>query len=222
MPLILRETFDQAGALGLWRIEESEAQLRNRMDLSSAEQKQLDAIMGEGRRKEFLAARHLLHQLSGRENRGVLIKDEFGKPHLDGSKFKVSISHTESLSAAVGHPENCGVDVQVFVSKIRRLAPRFMGVKENAQLTDANRLIFQHLVWSAKEAMYKAYGRRELDFREHLFVDLEGIPLESGQTTGQLIKDDLHIEYDLNFRIFERNYMLVAAVEKSSKIRGDQ
>lgn len=211
--MILQEKVLGDGELGLWRIDESEAQLYNRIELGEAEQTQLDTIMGKGRRKEFLAARQLLHELSGREHRGILVKDEYGKPHLEGSDYKISISHTDSLSAAIGHPQNCGVDVQVFVSKINRLAPRFMGVAENAQLTDANRLIFQHLVWSAKEAMYKAYGLREVDFRAHLFVDLEGIPLEKGQTTGELIKDDLHLKYQLDYRIFDRNYMLVSAVE---------
>lgn len=215
MPLILQEKLGDAGDLGLWRIDESEAVLYNRIQLSKAETDQFKSIKGEGRRKEFLAARHLLHKLSGRENRGVLIKDEFGKPYLEDSRFSVSISHTDSLSAAIGYPQNCGVDVQVFVPKIRRLAPRFMGVAENAQLTDANRLIFQHLVWSAKEAMYKAYGRRELDFRAHLFVDLAGIPLERGKTIGRLQKDDLTIEYTLDYRIYERNYMLVVAIENS-------
>ena len=107
MPIILQEKLENAGALGLWRIEESEAQLRYKITLSEAEEKQLVSIMGEGRRKEFLAARHLLHELSGRENRGVLIKDDFGKPHLEGAKYKISISHTDALSAAVAHPQIC-------------------------------------------------------------------------------------------------------------------
>lgn len=217
MPLILKEKLDETadlGNLGLWRITESEEELADDLPLNEAELTQLSNIMGKGRRKEFLAARQLLHQLSGRKLRGALIKDEFGKPHLEGSDHQISISHTDELSAAVAHPRACGVDVQVFVPKIRRLAPRFMGVAENAALTDANRLIFQHLVWSAKEAMYKAYGRREIDFREHLFVELTDIPLERGTTNGQLRKDELRIDYELSYRIFERNYMLVVAVEK--------
>jgi phosphopantetheinyl transferase len=199
--------------LGLWRIEESEEVLRKSLHLHTEEIKQLDGIKGEGRRREFLAARNLLHQMSGRKDRGALIKDEFGKPHLENSPLHISISHTEDLSAAVAHPFNCGIDVQVFVNKIARLAPRFMNEAELNHLTDANRLIFQHLIWGAKEAMYKAYGRREIDFREHLFVELTGIPLESGTTKGYLVKDELKKVYELDYRIFDGNYMLVVAVE---------
>ncbi|PHI21649.1 4-phosphopantetheinyl transferase [Lewinellaceae bacterium SD302] len=213
--LILQEKFNkQLGHLGLWRIEEDERAMADGLPLSKAESRQLSGIKGQGRRIEFLAARRLLHQLSGRELRGALVKDEFGKPHLEGSDHHVSISHTEQLSAAVAHPAPCGVDVQLFVAKIGRLAKRFMGEAELAQITDANRLIFQHLVWGAKEAMYKAYGRREIDFRDHLFVDLKDIPLEKGRTTGLLKKDALEIRYHLEYRIWERNYMLVVAVKE--------
>lgn len=217
MPLVLHEQIDlvnASGHLGLWQIAESEKDLAERLELSQAESEQLTEIKGQGRRIEFLAARRLLHQLSGRVARGALVKDEFGKPHLEDSDHHISISHTENLSAAVAHPDPCGVDVQLFVAKIGRLAKRFMGAAELAEVTDANRLIFQHLVWGAKEAMYKAYGRRELDFREHLFVDLTNIPLERGQTEGMLLKDDLKIRYRLNYRIWAKNYMLVTAVQR--------
>lgn len=219
MPLILHERTNSPepdslrNELGLWRISETEAELRNGLQLYPAELRQLKGIKGEGRRCEFLAARNLLHQMSGRKDRGALVKDEFGKPHLEHSTLHISISHTENLSAAIAHTHPCGVDVQVFVTKIGRLAHRIMGEKETAFLTDANRLIFQHLVWGAKEAMYKAYGRREIDFREHLLVDLEDIPLEKGHTKGYLKKDDLQKVYQLDYRIFEGNYMLVVAVE---------
>lgn len=218
MPLIFHEKTNTSNdsprrELGLWRIEEPENILRESIELHPEEIQQLDEIKGEGRRREFLAARNLLHLMSGRKDRGALIKDEFGKPHLEHSPLQISISHTENISAAVAHPYACGIDVQVFVNKIARLAPRFMNEAELSHLTDANRLIFQHLIWGAKEAMYKAYGRREIDFRDHLFVELEEIPLERGTTRGYLKKDELEKVYDLDYRIFDGNYMLVVAVE---------
>ncbi|MEL6275133.1 MAG: 4'-phosphopantetheinyl transferase superfamily protein, partial [Bacteroidota bacterium] len=193
MPLILQEkivfqTFH--GKFGLWQITEEEDVLRTGLALHQEEQAQLENIKGEGRRKEFLAARQLLHRMSGRSDRGPLLKDEFGKPHMYASPWHVSISHTTGLSAAVAHPRPCGIDVQIFVPKISRIAPRFMSDAEASHLTDENRLLFQHLVWSAKEVMYKAYGRREIDFREHLHVELGGLALDKGRTWGTLKKDD--------------------------------
>lgn len=202
------------GSLGVWRIDEEEGKLSKQLALSDEESKQLALIKGQGRRREFLAARCLLHQLSGRQARGNLVKDAHGKPYLAGSAFHVSISHTHQYSAAVGHVQACGVDIQLFVAKINRIAPRFMSPRELVFLTDANRLIFQHLVWSAKEAMYKCYGLREIDFRQHLLVDLAGIPLEAGTTKGYLRKDNISHSFRLDYRIFAGKYMLVAAVEE--------
>lgn len=216
MPLVFhRPLFPEAnptGELGVWRIDETEEALREMLELHPAEDHQLQKIKGEGRRREFLAARELLHQMSGRPYRGALIKDDYGKPHLQDSDHHVSISHSQDLSAAVAHLRPCGIDVQLFVNRIHRLAPRFMGPREQVFLTDANRLIFQHLVWGAKEAMYKAYGRREIDFREHLLVDLAGVPLEAGRTKGFLEKGSLRMIFDLDYRIINGNYMLVSAV----------
>lgn len=218
MPLVLQVSLfaDMAsgGSLGVWRIDETEAELRRQLVLSAAEASQLTTIKGQGRRREFLAARQLLHQLSGRAERGSLVKDTHGKPSLAGSAFQVSISHTHQYSAAVGHVQPCGVDIQLFVTKINRIAPRFMSPRETVFLTDANRLIFQHLVWSAKEAIYKCYGRREIDFRQHLLIDLAGIPLEAGTTRGYLRKDGISRRFRLDYRIFAGKYMLVAAVEE--------
>ncbi len=216
MPLVsklpLFPALSLGGSLGVWRIDESETKLRSVLQLSEAEEAQLAKIQGKGRRREFLAARLLLHQLSGRTERGSLIKNEHGKPFLEHSAFHVSISHTHQYSAAVGHVQPCGVDIQLFVPKIERIAPRFMAAEELIFLTDANRLIFQHLVWSAKEAIYKCYGQRELDFRQHLLVDLAGIPLEQGNTKGYLKKGGWQQTFHLDYQIFNSNYMLVAAV----------
>jgi len=212
MPLILQEPIVfQAirGYFGLWQITEAEADLQEGLVLHKEEQLQLASIKGEGRRKEFLAARQLLHRMSGRSDRGPLLKDEFGKPHMYASPWHVSISHTTGLSAAVAHPQPCGIDVQTFVPKISRIAPRFMSEAEMAHLSEDNELIFQHLVWSAKEVMYKAYGRREIDFREHLHVDLEGLGVQKGRTQGKLRKDQLEQLYELEYRVLDGGYMLV-------------
>lgn len=211
VPLRWRKSLDGGGDLGLWRITESETQLRAGLPLGAAEARQLAKIKGEGRRKEFLAARHLLHALSGRAERGALLKDQFGKPRLQDSAYHVSISHTTGLSAAIGHPAPCGIDVQIFVEKIGRIAPRFLHDRERDHDPD---LYGQHLVWSAKEAMYKAYGRRELDFRKHLSVELSDLDPQAGRTVGQLRKDGLHIEYELRYWRIDTDYVLVCAGEQ--------
>ncbi len=213
MPLLLHEPLHPPGEWGIWSISEEETALRNSILLFPREIIQLNAIRGEGRRREFLAARLLLHTMSGRGRRSELVKDDDGKPHLIDSPFHVSISHTHGYSAAIAHPRPCGVDIQAIVPRIRRLADRFVSPAEQSTLLPEHDLVQLHLIWSAKEAIYKAYGRRQLDFREHMFVDCSGYPQSvlAGNGTARLAKDDLVIDFALTYRV-TREYVLVGVV----------
>ncbi|NJO86971.1 MAG: hypothetical protein HC821_02740, partial [Lewinella sp.] len=147
MPLIFNEAMlahGMRGNVGLWNIVESEADLAVGLALHPAETEQLATIKGEGRRREFLAARQLLHTMSGRAVRGELRKDEHGKPHLVASPLRVSISHTTGFSAAVAHPLPCGVDVQVFVPN-QPNCPR-LSAAEAIMLGHQHCLFLQHLI----------------------------------------------------------------------------
>lgn len=213
MPVILHENQHAPGEWGLWHITESEDWLRQNVNLFSDEIKSLALIKGEGRRREFLAARILLHHMSGRPDRGELFKDDAGKPHLRDSIFHVSISHTVNYSAAIAHPNPCGVDVQRIVPRIRRLAGKFVGAGERLQLTPEHELLQLHLIWSAKEAMYKAFGRRQLDFKEHLFVDFGVFTPATNTGTAYLKKGDAEMLFDLDFRVYD-GFVLVGCVER--------
>jgi phosphopantetheinyl transferase len=214
LSIILHENLRLPGEWGLWHITESEAWLRENVELHPPELENLSLIKGEGRRREFLAARILLHFMSGRAERGALLKDECGKPHLEDSTFHVSISHTVNYAAAIAHPNLCGIDVQRFVPRIRRLADKYIGIEEKRQLLPDHELIQHHILWAAKEAVYKAYGRRQLDFREHIFIDFEGYSPDKTTASALLKKDDWEICFDLDFRIYE-DFVLVGAVERT-------
>ncbi|MEM6879401.1 MAG: 4'-phosphopantetheinyl transferase superfamily protein [Bacteroidota bacterium] len=216
MPQVLHELCFPPGLLGLWTIEEPEDWLRDQIALDIEEESQLVAIKGGGRRREFLAARVLLHRLSRRNRLGALVKDQFGKPRLVDSSFHISISHTNGLSAAYAHPSPCGVDVQRLVSKIHRIAPKFINDREQDQLEQhqTNLLEQQHLIWSAKEAMYKAYGLKQLDFKAHLTIQLPEVFSAEGSFTGILKKGDLHINYDLYYRRLEDTLLVVGVDSK--------
>ena len=204
MPLLFHDSLLPPGEWGLWSITESEDWLRGQFQLFPREEDQLLGIKGEARRREFLAARQLLHLMSGRRERAELIKDDNGKPHLPDSQFFVSISHTVGYSAAVAHPQPCGIDVQRIVPRIHTLAPKFVGAGERKQLTGEKELEQLHLIWAAKEAMYKAYGRRQLDFKRNLFVEL-------GEATGRLRRGAVGMDFELAFKVYP-TFVLVAAV----------
>jgi 4'-phosphopantetheinyl transferase EntD len=93
------------------------------------------------------------------------------------------------------------------------MAGKFIGPGERPQLIPEHELLQLHLIWSAKEAMYKAFGRRQLDFKEHLVVDLGKFTPESIGGSAFLKKGNIEMLFDLNFRIFD-DFVLVGCVEK--------
>ena len=212
MPIIVHHTIKPEGELGIWRIEEREAWFRQRLHLQAAEALQLASIKGR-RRTEWLAARQLVHAMSGRDRREAFIKDEHGKPHLEGSDWHISISHTRSLAAAIAAPQPVGIDIQVLVPRIDRLARRFMRPEELASLQAEDRIEHLHVYWGAKEALYKAYGRRRLDFCRNLLVQPFSLEKKQGRIQGRIVKDDFEAAYQLQY-ILEPAYVLVWAIEE--------
>ena len=211
MPLIVHRKLPSDAELGLWRITESEAFFSQQLDLSDAERAYIARIKGH-RRLEWLAGRLLLHHLSGRETRGACYKVEFGKPHLENSRYDISISHSRELAAVLAAPRRVGIDIQKLVGKIERLTHKFLRPNELASLSTTQRLEHLHVYWGAKEALYKAYGRRELDFRQHLLITPFSFDLHRGQCHGTVHKDAHHSEYQLHYEQLD-DYILVYALE---------
>jgi len=198
--------------LGLWGIDEDESWFLDHLELSAQEEQQLGRIKGH-RRIEWLAARMLIHTMSGREKRGIFYKDEFGKPHLDDSAFHISISHSREIAAAIAAPGKVGIDIQQYVPKIDRLTHRFLNQKESKSLDPAYRLWHLHVYWGAKEALYKAYGRRQLNFCQHILIEPFTFQKSGGFFKGRIQKDEQRDWYRLFYEFFD-NYTLVYAVEE--------
>jgi len=215
MPFFLQRPLPALnGEIGLWKIEESESWFLSRIALHPDEQSQLDQIKGH-RRIEWLSARYLVHKMSGRSKRGIFLKDQFGKPHLQDSPWQISISHSRHLSAAIAAPHAVGIDIQKLVPKIERIVPRFMRPEEQASLGDQFKLEHIHVYWGAKEALYKAYGRKQLDFRKHIQVEPFIMEPAEGRCNGRITKDDYQQNFSLYYEILPEDYILVYCHEKS-------
>lgn len=212
MPLFLHEHLEPLGELGLWNIEEDEEWFLHKLLLSPIELRQLSKMKGR-RRLEWLAVRQLVHEMSGREKRGAFVKDEFGKPHLEHSDYFISISHSETLAAAIAGPVPVGIDIQKIVPKITRIAHKFLREEEREIMLEHNLIKHMHLYWGAKEALYKAYGRRELDFRAHIMIDPFPLTADRGVMKGRVEKEDYSATYDLYFRTIQ-DFVLVYALEE--------
>lgn len=211
MPLVFHRYLQPEGELGLWRIEESEAFFLDQMELLEPEKEQVAQLKGH-RRLEWLAGRWLLHLMSGRTQRGACLKDEFGKPYLSESLFDISLSHSRELASVMAAPRAVGVDVQKIVGKIELIAHKYMRDEENESLEPSTRLEHLHVYWGAKEALYKAYGRRQLDFKQHIFIEPFAYDVSLGQCKGYVKKEDFYQTFDLTYERID-DYILVSAME---------
>lgn len=217
MPILLHQHIEPEGELGTWRIGEPEQWFLERLELAPSERLQLSQIKGR-RRLEWLAARQLVHQMSGRDQRGAFLKDEYGKPHLEGSAYHISISHSHELAAAIAAPMPVGVDIQYLVPRIERLAHKYMRPEELASLVPETRIEHLHAYWGAKEALYKAYGRRALDFRTHIQITPFRYDPQGGDCTGRIVREDYEGLFQLRYFRLE-GYMLAYGLELSGHFR---
>lgn len=178
-------------------------------DLSPQESNHL-AGLSDRKKTEWLASRELLYRISGKQTRPVCLYDEFGKPHLAGSNLSISVSHSMNWCAAMIGPRPCGTDIQVYSETVRRIAPRFLTTAEQASTSHGlDPLRHLHLLWGAKECMYKAYGRRRLRFRENIHV--AKLNATRGTGIGEIRLEGLHLRYELAFR-FLPEAMWVACI----------
>lgn len=204
--LVKNEIHQNNTQVGIWRIEETPDYFLNRMNITESSLEKI-AKMNERRKTEWLAARHLLQQMLGEHV--FCYSDEFGKPILQDSERHLSISHSRGLATVVVSNQSIGVDIQEIAPKIKRIAHKFMRTEETESLTEANYVKHLHIYWGAKEALYKAYGKKKLDFRQHILVK-PFYYLPKGNTTGKVVKGDYNTNFNIYFEEIESHYLVFA------------
>lgn len=211
MPL-LKRIKTETGEWGVWEINEEESWFLDNLVLYPSEKNELEKIKGK-RRTEWLAARYLVHLLSDHSIREECLKDEFGKPYLQRESSYISMSHSHDRVAVILDQEkNVGIDIQKRVNKITRIKDKFVAEDEWRFLTDQwNELDFLHVIWGIKESLYKAFGRREIDFRKHLIIK----DLSTTASMAAVQKDDFISNYQAYHEIKE-DYVLVYLIELNS------
>ena len=65
-----------------------------------------------------------------------------------------------------------------------------------------------YLVWCAKEALYKYYGLKALDFKNNLRVAPIDRIKENGSLIGYIDKDEYHSEVQMRYEFIE-GYLVV-------------
>jgi len=210
MPIFYNYRNDHGVEVSIWKLEEELDYFRSAMYLYEEEKEE---IKGLSTRKllEWYASRYLLHKLSGWDYRGACLKDGYGKPYLLGSKHYISLSHSNNwIAAAEGLPA-VGVDIQLIVTKITRIAPKFAGEEELEFVEGDDNILGLHFIWGAKESIYKAYGKGNIDLRKNIRVAPFDITSQI-RTTAVLTLENIRMTFDIQAQKLE-NYVLVLATD---------
>lgn len=153
------------------------------------------------KRLEWIASRDLLRILLELNSRPACRYDEFGKPYLIDHSHAISVSHSHQWCAAMISDKPCGTDIQIYSDTVINIKSRFLSpTEEELFITGVSQFKERlHILWGMKECIYKAYGKRKLGFRENIFIT--ELNLASGYGKGHIEFQDIHLQYDLTFRL---------------------
>ena len=160
---------------------------------------------------EWYAVRLILHEILP-EKHFYIFYNEYGKPFLAAPEGFISISHTHGFVGVLFHRyNNCGFDMELLDRSVVSISHKFVRSDETSFLLD-NPQQKTLMLWSAKEVIYKIYGKKSLDFKDNLRI----LPFEyqqQGEIKGQLILNNDICSYDIQYS-FQDHLLTTIAIEK--------
>ncbi len=199
MPIYKTITVNSHTKVLIWKVEESEEELKQGIQLTEKSQLRYNGMKSEVHRKGFLSIRHLLNAV-GYEDVDVNY-DEKGKPHLNDSSF-ISMTHSFQFTGIIIGKKEVGIDIEMQREKIKKIAPKFTPIEEYRNLGNGEDLVRKlTIVWGAKEALYKLYGKRGLLFLHDILV--HDFNFEALQTFASVTHQNKTNDYRLHFIEFE-------------------
>jgi 4'-phosphopantetheinyl transferase EntD len=219
MPLFYQHNINEDTKLGIWQIEEPESFFLEKVPLKRD-------VTHPFKRRQHLAGRYLLSYLFPDFPVEEIRIADTRQPFLTDDQYHFSISHCGAFAAAVVSSSNrVGVDIELISPRINVVAEKFLSEGELQFFNEDYRLFLEEwglrgrveqefltLIWSAKEALFKWYGRGELDFKRHMQltgnirIDGDWIKLPFA-----FEKEDF-ILLDLDARIFDEQALTLAWV----------
>lgn len=183
----------------IWKIEESFDTLLEGITLTQASKDRVNNMKSDIHRRGFLSIRHILKVLG--YNDSDVTYDDFGKPYLNDGK-SISITHSFNFCGLIISSENTvGIDIEMQRDKIIKIAHKFTPTDEYKNLPNKDLIRKLTIVWGAKESLYKIYGKKLLNFKEHIYI--ENFNLQDERTTGEIRYKNQDTTYFISFIEFE-------------------
>ncbi|MBA4852760.1 4'-phosphopantetheinyl transferase superfamily protein [Emticicia sp. BO119] len=208
MPITIEKTYTNHSHLAVWHITESHDTLQAMLPSDILTDAELAGIHHPQKQIEFFCSRLTIKYLAdklGTKYLGIK-KDQYGKPYLVGSSWQFSLTHTTEYIAVVMHEsQSLGIDLEQPHDKLLRIAHKYLSETEiNDADNDLDKLC---IYWSAKEALYKLYGKRKVIFIDNLLIS----PFTKDQQTiiGRLKINEIDQSYTLIVEKIAQYYLVM-------------
>lgn len=200
MPLYKTITVSSTIKVYIWKIEESENELAECIELTPHCQNRMIGMKSEMHRKGFLSIRHLMAEPGYVD--ADLYYDSVGKPHLNDGTH-ISITHSNQFTGIiVSDSEEVGIDIEMQRDKILRIAHKFTPIEEYRTIANTDALIRKlTTVWGCKESLYKIYAEPGLSFLQH--INIKEFSLSDDSIKGEVLYQENSTTFNIQFLEFE-------------------
>lgn len=209
MALFLTKDLDDPAhsRVGVWKITESEEELRTMMSIPSDELEEISYIKNESLRKQRLAVRALLDAMF--EEKVYLSHHDNGKPYIENNAINISITHTDQYVAVILNEEDeVGIDCESLNRDFSAVEKKALSDEEIGDLEDEQKNEQLAIYWCAKEAIFKLTSQYDVDFAEQIQIDGFRYRNEGELSATFTDKDGYEQELNLYYFTFDRHVLV--------------
>lgn len=209
MALFLTKDLDDPAhsRVGVWKITESEAELRTMTSIPSDELEEISYIKNESLRKQRLAVRALLDAMF--DEKVYLSHHDNGKPYIENNAINISITHTDQYVAVILNDEDeVGIDCESLNRDFSAVEKKALSEEEIGNLEDEQKNEQLAIYWCAKEAIFKLTSQYDVDFAEQIQIDGFRYRDEGELSATFTDKDGYEQELNLYYFTFNRHVLV--------------
>ena len=202
MPLFYQHTINGTTKLAVWHITEEESFFRGKVVIQKE-------ITHPHKRLQHLAGRYLLEILHPGFPFHLIEITASKKPLLNNGEIYFSISHCGDYAAAIISGDKLvGIDVELVTAKIDLVKTRFLRDDElelSASQSAEHRTTDYKLLtlfWSAKETIFKWYGKGALSFKNNMGMKKLFFENDAGVIDAYFRKETT-VDLKIEFRFFQ-------------------
>lgn len=197
MPLFYQQNINYASKLAIWKIDEPESYFLDKIFLNIQ-------VSHPHKRLQHLAGRYILPYLYPDFPYNEILIADTRKPFLQNEMYHFSISHCGQYAAAIVSSElRVGIDIEIITERLHKIKHKYLSEYELEFVMNfnaADQIKVLTILWSAKEAMFKWYGKGNVDFDKMMLIEPFNLSIQGGiQATfiNQSIQFQLQLQYKL-------------------------